>query len=213
MDWITGEKFKSLGVNFAPSKKQPGDYDGLVNRFSYLKNEVNYIYTHTIYVHELIDVIKNIDAMFVLITHNGDVNVNVPVPGNVLTWWSQNVNSEDPRMQSLPIGLENDRWFIGVDKKNKMIAKMQELHKSRWDLTGNLVYMNFNVNTNTEKRMEPYRLFKGKTWVTVTMRENGQGFDEYIDNVYNHKFVLCPEGNGMDTHRTWEMSLHGCDPD
>ena len=27
----------------------------------------------------------------------------------------------------------------------------------------------------------------------------------YIDKIYNHKFVLSPEGNGTDTHRTWEI--------
>jgi hypothetical protein len=26
----------------------------------------------------------------------------------------------------------------------------------------------------------------------------------YLDDIYNHKFVLCPEGNGTDTHRIWE---------
>ena len=29
-------------------------------------------------------------------------------------------------------------------------------------------------------------------------------FENYIDNIYNHKFVICPEGNGIDTHRKWE---------
>ena len=208
MDWITGDKFKSLGVNFAPEKKQPGDYDGLVNSFSVI-NEINYVYSHTIYVSELIETIKDIDAVFVLITHNGDVNVNINVPDNVLIWWTQNVASEDPRMQSIPIGLENDRWFKEVKKKEKMLAKMQEPHN---ELTGNLVYMNFNVGTNTAKRLQPYRTFKDKSWVTVNMGCNGQRFDEYLDGIYNHKFVICPEGNGMDTHRTWECLYMGSIP-
>jgi hypothetical protein len=212
MDWITGEKFKALGVNFAPERKQPGDYDGIVNRFNVLKNEVNYIYTHTIYIRELIETIKDINEVFVLITHNGDVNVNFPVPNNVLTWWTQNVASEDPRMQSLPIGLENEMWFKEIRKKEKMLAKMQELHRDIYELTGNLLYMNFNVGTNPAKRTEPYRILKDKTWTTTRMGENGHDFDGYLDGIYNHKFVLCPEGNGMDTHRTWETLYMGSIP-
>jgi hypothetical protein len=44
------------------------------------------------------------------------------------------------------------------------------------------------------------------------MKANGSDFDSYIDNIYNHKFVLCPEGNGMDTHRTWETLYLGSVP-
>ena len=30
---------------------------------------------------------------------------------------------------------------------------------------------------------------------------------EYLDYVSRSKFVLCPEGNGPDTHRVWESLL------
>ena len=44
------------------------------------------------------------------------------------------------------------------------------------------------------------------------MGSNGRNFDEYLDNVYNHKFVICSEGNGIDTHRTWETLYSGSIP-
>jgi hypothetical protein len=44
------------------------------------------------------------------------------------------------------------------------------------------------------------------------MGQNGKGFDDYLDNIYNHKFILCPEGNGTDTHRTWECLYMGTIP-
>jgi hypothetical protein len=209
IDFIQGDKFKSLGVNFAPPQKQPGDYDGLENHFNVLKDEVNYVYSHTIYARELLETVKDIDAMFVLITHNGDVNINLSPPDNVIKWYTQNVNIIHERVESIPIGLENDRWFPDMKKKEKMIAKLQEPHKNIYELTGNLLCMNFNIGTNTTKRMRPYALLKNKTWVTVKM---GQPFDDYLDEIYNHKFVLCPEGNGMDTHRTWEVLYMGSIP-
>jgi len=72
--------------------------------------------------------------------------------------------------------------------------------------------MNFNISTAPNKRQPVYDLFKDKPWVTVDMRQNGVDFDNYLDNIYNHKFVLCPEGNGIDTHRIWECLYMGTIP-
>lgn len=208
MDFIQGQKFKSLGVNFAPTEKKDGDYDGLKNGFNACAlNDINIVYTHTIYAKELVETIKDIDSFFVVITHNADINFDLEIPDNILKWWSQNVNIEDPRIESLPIGLENDWWFSQLRKKEKMIAKLQESRILR-----NYVYMNFNVGTNPVKRTRPYELLRDKSWITVEMRTNGQMFDEYLDNIYNHEFVVCPEGNGMDTHRTWESLYMGTIP-
>jgi hypothetical protein len=44
------------------------------------------------------------------------------------------------------------------------------------------------------------------------MHPNGFDFDSYLDNIYNHKFVVCPEGNGIDTHRIWECLYMGTIP-
>jgi hypothetical protein len=75
-----------------------------------------------------------------------------------------------------------------------------------------LVYANFDVKTNPSKRKEVLEFFKGRWWVTVEQGKNGQNFAEYINNVYNHKFVICPEGNGIDTHRFWETLYMGSIP-
>jgi hypothetical protein len=72
--------------------------------------------------------------------------------------------------------------------------------------------MNHNINTNPSKRQPPYDALKDKSWVTCRMGVNGQEFDDYLDNIYNHKFVVCPEGNGIDTHRIWECLYMGTIP-
>jgi hypothetical protein len=41
---------------------------------------------------------------------------------------------------------------------------------------------------------------------------NGKNFDSYLDSIYNHKFVVSPQGNGIDTHRTWEPLYMGSIP-
>jgi len=211
MDWVTGDKFKSLGdFTFSPHIRYRDDYDGLINTFNpdgVLDECI--IYTHTFYAKQLFEQIKKIDKGVILVTHNSDLNVDdsFKIPDNIIKWFTQNVNYKDNKLESIPIGLENDRWFKGLRKKDKMLIKLsQPKHFKNW------IYMNHNIDTNPDKRKEVYDLLRDKPWVTVERGYNGHGFDEYLNDVYNHNFVICPEGNGMDTHRTWETLYMGTIP-
>jgi hypothetical protein len=49
-------------------------------------------------------------------------------------------------------------------------------------------------------------------WLTFdapTDRGNNGGF---LESLVRHRFVLCPPGNGVDTHRLWESLLAGAIP-
>lgn len=211
MDFITGEKFKEIAdFIYAPQVKLPGDYDNLRNTFdTALLEDKNVVYTHTMYVKQLFKIIEELPQEFIVITHNSDMNIDnsFSVPDNVIKWFSQNVNVIHEKIESIPIGLENSMWFPEVHKKEKMITKLKQPRNYR-----NLVYMNFNIGTNPAKRTKPYEILKNKPWVTVDMHNNGYNFDSYLDNIYNHRFVVCPEGNGIDTHRIWESLYMGTVP-
>ena len=84
------------------------------------------------------------------------------------------------RVESVPLGLENDIWFPLEQKKMKMIEKLSHDKDYR-----ELVYMNHSIKTNTAKRLEPYRLLENKSWVKAERGANGNGFDKYLDNIYN----------------------------
>jgi hypothetical protein len=201
-DFITGEKFIEL-ADFVYAPRNAGkDCNPLVNTFHYdnLK-EKNIVYTHTMYAKQLFDIIRKVGSKFIVITHNCDeiVDDTFDVPYNVLKWYAQNVNINDPKIESIPIGLENNKWFKPLDKKGRMAKKLTERKKFK-----NLVYLNVNINTNPRERVPVYQYLKDKYWVTVEKKVNGQDFESYIDNIYNHKFVACPQGNGIDTHRLWE---------
>ncbi len=43
--------------------------------------------------------------------------------------------------------------------------------------------------------------FKGQQWATVAPK---LGYEEYLFGIKNHKFVLCPSGNGIESARNWE---------
>jgi hypothetical protein len=211
IDFIQGDKFIELAdYVFCPDVRSKEDYGGLLNTLNTSKlGELNIIYTHTFYVKKLLDVIRHKSASFILITHNSDacIDSSYAIPENVIKWWSQNVDVNNEKVESIPIGLENSRWFPHLRKKEKMSAKLCTSKRYK-----NLVYMNHNIKTNLEERIIPYKVLEEKPWVTVEKGVNGKGFDEYLENIYNHSFIVCPRGNGFDTHRTWETLYMGSIP-
>ena len=69
----------------------------------------------------------------------------------------------------------------------------------------NKLYINFSVNTNVAKRQSAYDYFYNKSFVTVGNTDNTlEGRTNFLNDIRKHRFVLCPEGNGFDTHRLWE---------
>ena len=178
-------------------------------KFKSLNNGINIIYCDT---HNVNDFFRRIDFNneFILISHNSDGKileggVEFPnadsnlIPNNLKYWFGQNVCTKHEKIYSLPIGLENSEWFPHIKKIEKINNKKLEPKNFK-----NLLYINHNILTNPIERQKPYDIFRDKTWVTLEYGNNGVNFDTYLDNLYSHKFVLCPEGNGTDTHRTWE---------
>jgi hypothetical protein len=212
MNFITGEKFKSLAdYIYTPEILYQDDFNNYGNTLhcSLLK-DFDIIYTHTMFVKQLFEVIKDVDKSLILISHNSDTNVDESfiVPDNIIKWYAQNVNVVNPKIESIPIGLENNRWFPERRKKEQMIAKLREPREYR-----NLMYMNHSLITNPIVRGPLYDMFEGKSWVTSEHGSNGIGkFENYLDNIYNHKFTISPQGNGLDTHRTWECLYMGVVP-
>jgi len=208
MNFIQGNKFKGIAKwHYAPARLYTGHpYRDAINNFPpsdyrYLRNTLDWsqlqdgdiVYTHTFYVDQFFE---KLNKSVTLISHNADTPADLVPPAGV-TWYTTNVNIVNKNVFSIPIGIENDFWL--KDKRGIMENKLKKPKKYK-----NMVYINHNVKTNPKARQKPYDLFRGTRWATMHMGRNGQGFDNYIDNVYNHPFVVCPDGNGIDTHRLWE---------
>jgi hypothetical protein len=210
-DFIQGDKFKELGTfTYSPKVRAVDDYDKLPNTLNLpLLKDGDIIYTHTMYVNQLFALLAGLSVKVNIISHNSDVNVGngFTLPENIIKWHTQNVNTNNPLIESIPIGIENDRRILKVPKKEIMEAKLKTPRKIR-----DLLYINHNSKTNPTVRKPLYKMFAGKCWVTAKYGVNGKNFIEYLDDIYNHAFVLCPEGNGMDTHRTWETLYMGTIP-
>jgi hypothetical protein len=142
---------------------------------------------------------------FTLITHNSDYNLMDSDPTvkkileslNLVCWWGQNLCFIHPKMRFLPIGLANTMWDHGKIE-NFMI---NTINKSKD------IYFNFNIHTNREKRELCYNVLKTQLpfLPMLPVAEN-------VKRLAQYKWCICPEGNGVDTHRLWEAMYLGCIP-
>jgi hypothetical protein len=144
------------------------------------------------------------------VSHNSDGNITdnpirhydadvKKIPKNLKKWFGQNLNYESEIIESLPIGLENSQWF----PETRKIEKLFNINSTPKNIK-NLVYLNLNILNNPGVRQPIYDMLNNKPYVTTQYGRNGLGYDEYLDNLYNHKFMICPEGNGIDVHQPWE---------
>jgi hypothetical protein len=136
---------------------------------------------------------------FILISGNSDENIynneyylNLLNNSKIIKWYGQNNCIDHPKMFSLPIGLANKQWQHGnIDEFVKIINKLPEKI--------NNVYFNFQIQTNYNKRIVCYEEFKNYLLFLDTI--------DAVDNfkrLATYKFCICPEGNGLDSHRIWE---------
>tara|TARA_R110002051_G_scaffold43053_1_gene87794 strand:- start:2609 stop:3478 length:870 start_codon:yes stop_codon:yes gene_type:complete len=208
--FITGEKIQTLCDHFIGTEK---DFNYNPNISSYKEryiilghtSEIEnktlvFCYTHLLDTIELlITTLRMIKNPFRLIFHNSDHAFNkndlklfneLPLLMHIYT---QNNNIVDDRVGCLPIGLANSQWRHGnpnihVDIYNQNIEKTKE------------IYFNFNIKTNKTKRRKCFDIIKDKG---VHWNEN-LPYKEYLIELKRHKYAICPEGNGIDTHRFWE---------
>lgn len=160
-------------------------------KFDYLQHLVKYL-QH-----------KNCKTPFTLLTGQSDYTITdsafdwvrskIPV-----SWWG--CNNECTRAHGVPLGIADDFCTLTV--------------KSSFEQTkaNALLYVNHRTETFPGVRKPLYSLFSDKSWATVRDPMEKGKTEEYRSELLNHKFILCPRGNGVDTHRMWEALYCGVIP-
>ncbi|MDC0476060.1 glycosyltransferase family 47 protein, partial [Acidimicrobiia bacterium] len=96
-------------------------------------------------------------------------------------------------------------------KKNiVMSSNNNKLKISTYQKDKLTVYLNFNVTTNYLERQWIKDFFDNKKWVEI--EDNLIEIEEYRKKVIDSTFVMCPPGNGTETHRMWEALFLGSIP-
>jgi hypothetical protein len=116
----------------------------------------------------------------------------------VQAWFA--INNFSTKAVTIPYGLYLSNYSIYGDK----LPIMRTLSKPKPDVL-KLAYMNFSICTYPEERQAVFVQFSGMPWVTTEMHTcSVPARQQYLDQIYGHKFCFCPRGNGVDTVRMWE---------
>lgn len=203
MNYITGEKIQNetdifiatpeiLNCNKYITEHHPKSFN-IYNLNSEIDNP-RYIYTSYILdiFNEKLIYFKN---PFILITHNTDYNVidndlhnNIANNQKIIKWYTQNLLFNHPKVYMLPIGIANAQYPHGN------LSYIPSSYQKQND-----IYFFFTIDTNKEKRLDCY--LKLKNYIRVSEQKPP---NEYFNYLATFKFAICPEGNGIDSHRLWE---------
>jgi len=123
-------------------------------------------------------------------SHTSTIRV---IEDNAKFWFSTNMNSELINHDILPLGVANDETIKHI---NRNLGQPKDI----------LLYCNFNPNTNRELRPGIKQIFQHMSYCL-----NKQYIldEHYFQHMACAKFVVCPEGNGIDTYRVWETLYSG----
>jgi hypothetical protein len=129
----------------------------------------------------------------VIITHNSDGEIKTVKP--VKFHLAQNCFITPDLMKiytnimPLPIGIENTQWF-----NHAILHHIRKMNLTKTKGT----YFYFNKNTHSS-RYDCYSALKDKLqWNSMRDKK------DYFFELAQHKYAVCPRGNGLDTHRIWE---------
>ena len=147
----------------------------------------------------------------VLITHNSDYYISpktlkfAETLGLPLHWFAQNVLVQHPKITPIPIGLERVRWFPHMRKRDILLEYMSKIDTTPTELC----LANFSLSTTYFQRKACLDFSCTFSTIDVDNSVIQHPYTDFIESVKKHYFVLCPEGNGIDTHRLWETLYLG----
>lgn len=147
----------------------------------------------------------------ILVSHNGDGAVDETFRhhadrADIKHWFAQNALLVHPKVTPVPIGIANAQWPHGdLDTVSAVMAEPAPAD----DEKPINVLGNFDVRTNFRVRA---RIAMDLMSINVPFVLPVLSYKEYLREVKAAKFVVCPEGNGVCTHRLAETILMGSVP-
>ena len=204
------EKAKNSEIIFQTTSSEYETITYKKRRFKVFENDV--IYSKTEIIDDLffhLNKIKNLKNL-TLITSECDDEINKTVffkkPDCISHWYSANVSYVHDNLTPIPLGLARNFSKKNVGKSNFSDFN-SDIFQKNYDVS---LYVNFQENTNYSHRKKIYSHFKHFDWATI--EEPTGTINNYIEQVSNHSFSLCPWGNGIDTHRIFESLYLGTIP-
>jgi len=186
-----------------------------LNKFSELHDGENIIFCKTDFIFDEFKRIEKIPHEVILITGNSDYPIDEfrfnKKPKNIKRWYAQNALVNDEILIPIPIGIENKIESIreghGIGYYNRVSEKERLLNRNLNVIPEKFIYSNFNINTNFNQRITYKNISKSTNH--IDWEESNLTLESFFNNILKYKMVLCPVGNGIDTHRLWEVLYSG----
>jgi hypothetical protein len=167
----------------------------------FLARNGDWVFVNGDYLNSLFNKLIFTSKKFVFIIHNTDQSFDKQKLNKLKPYskhiYAINTTIDDPILTTIPIGF--------VDKQLPFLSDFNPINGDR----PYEIYMNFTFVTNMFKRSECFEAFKND--VRVIIKQN-ISISEYYHDLCRSKYVLCPEGTGIDTHRVYESILCGAIP-
>ena len=204
LDYINGNKFLDI-ADFAIDF----DHDNL-SMDVFKKDAI--IFCKTDFILQLFNHLRFSSRKYILITHMSDYPINQERfnsrPPCITKWYAQNAIYDHPDLISIPLGVENHAGGSkGPFTDHKWLNENEEILKN--NPKEPVLYCHWNT-ANNPARGEINNILKQKN--NVVVQETRLSYEGYIEGMSRHKFIVCPVGNGVDTHRLWEAMYIGCTP-
>ena len=158
---------------------------------------------------DLLALCKNLpNNKFIIFCSHEDTPIDdqIVIPDNVLAIYAVNAQHFGGKIHPFPYGVQRT-----INRKDGPIDNRKEILKGEIGkeiIPTKLLYINCGIGRNPDR--QSLRDFEGLPWVTTRFNEDSMYFtyDRYLDflnEMRDHKFMVCPEGHGMDCHRNWEL--------
>lgn len=145
---------------------------------------------------------------FVIFCSHEDTSIEqyCVVPDNVLGIHAVNAEYFNNKIHPFPYGLQ--REF--EDNDNRISIMKEIVAKDEHQEPTKLLYINCGLGVERNNPERSYLVnFEGLPWTTCRFDKDSKFFpyDKYADfltELKDHKFMICPHGHGLDCHRNWE---------
>ena len=139
---------------------------------------------------------------FIIFTNLEDTPIDEDIfdciPDNVLCISAVNAIENGGKVIPSPYGVQ--RRMSPSDNRLEQLGNAMKVDVDPSRFT--LLYVNHNDSSHQD-RVGLKNIFRDQSWSNVD--EKRVDYYNFLLNLANHKFILCPRGNAIDCHRNWEV--------
>lgn len=170
-------------------------------------NDANWIY-HLLSTNDLLALCTTLPKnKFVIFCSHEDtpIDEHIKIPDNVLGIHAVNAAYFNEKIHPFPYGLQRE-----MENDNRLQIMKKTVDKDEHQEPTKLLYINCGLGAernNKERAYLPH--FEQYDWATCRFEKDSKFFPyskyhDFLVELKDHKFMICPQGHGMDCHRNWE---------